>query len=302
MNVPEIRFKGFTNAWAQRKLGETLKDLKSGLSRMLSDADIGLPVVRANNINEGRLDMANDVKYWYADDPQGAKTENYHVHVDDILINFINSEAKMGTATIVEVEPERNTIYTTNILKAQANDEHDSYFLFYLTQTSKYKTDIKIITKPAVNQASFTTVDFKALTYLLPILLEQATIGNFFRTLDNIITLHKRKLDGLKELKKGYLQLMFPQTGARVPRVRFAGFTGDWEERTLGEVADVRDGTHDSPRYHQTGHPLVTSKNLTELGLDMTDISFISAEDFESINKRSKVDVGDIIFGMIGTI
>jgi len=70
----------------------------------------------------------------------------------------------------------------------------------------------------------------------------------------------------------------------------------------LGDLADVRDGTHDSPKYHPTGYPLVTSKNLTDAGLDMSNVSLISAEDFERINKRSKVDIGNIIFGMIGTI
>ena len=70
----------------------------------------------------------------------------------------------------------------------------------------------------------------------------------------------------------------------------------------MGDLADVRDGTHDSPKYYLTGYPLVTSKNLTDAGLDMSNVSLISAEDFERINKRSKVDIGDIIFGMIGTI
>ena len=87
-----------------------------------------------------------------------------------------------------------------------------------------------------------------------------------------------------------------------IPEIRFKGFSDPWEQRKLGEVKDVRDGTHDSPKYHQNGYPLVTSKNLKEYGLDMNDISLISGQDFESISKRSKVDVGDILFGMIGTI
>ncbi|WP_018782094.1 restriction endonuclease subunit S [Bacillus sp. 95MFCvi2.1] len=86
------------------------------------------------------------------------------------------------------------------------------------------------------------------------------------------------------------------------PEIRFAGFTGDWEKRKLSDIKDVRDGTHDSPKYYNEGFPLVTSKNLTENGLDMTNVSLISEEDYQSINKRSKVDIGDIIFGMIGTI
>lgn len=86
------------------------------------------------------------------------------------------------------------------------------------------------------------------------------------------------------------------------PSYRFEGYTESWEEKKLGEVNDVRDGTHDSPKYVQDGYPLVTSKNLTSEGLDFSDISFISEVDYISINKRSKVEIGDIIFGMIGTI
>jgi type I restriction enzyme S subunit len=86
------------------------------------------------------------------------------------------------------------------------------------------------------------------------------------------------------------------------PEIRFKWFVDEWEERKLGEVNDVRDGTHDSPKYHLEGHPLVTSKNLSDNGLDLTEVSLISDHDFIEINKRSKVDIGDIIFGMIGTI
>lgn len=88
----------------------------------------------------------------------------------------------------------------------------------------------------------------------------------------------------------------------RAPELRFKGFSDDWEQRKLGNIKDVRDGTHDSPKYKDEGYPLVTSKNLTDTGLDLTNISLISQNDFDTINQRSKVDIGDILFGMIGTI
>ena len=207
--VPELRFAGFADDWEERKLGDTLTELKSGLSRMLSNNDIGLPVVRANNINDGQFNIDSDVKYWYVNDPQGANTGNYLIRKNDILINFINSEAKMGTATIVENTPIRDTIYTTNILRARLKKEYDSYYWFALTQINQYKINIKIITKPAVNQASFTTVDFKKLNFMFPNLKEQQKIGSFFKQLDDTIALHQRKLDLLKEQKKGFLQKMF---------------------------------------------------------------------------------------------
>jgi type I restriction enzyme S subunit len=87
------------------------------------------------------------------------------------------------------------------------------------------------------------------------------------------------------------------------PKLRFAGFSGAWEEKKLGEVSDVRDGTHDSPKYHKNGYPFITSKNLRSDGtIDLDNVNLISAEDFKKVNKRSKVDQGDILFGMIGTI
>ena len=75
-----------------------------------------------------------------------------------------------------------------------------------------------------------------------------------------------------------------------------------WEKSTLGTICDVRDGTHDSPQYYETGYPLVTSKNVTGGKIDMTDCSLICEADFQKINERSKVDIGDIIMPMIGTV
>lgn len=206
--VPRIRFV-FSGEWEEKTINEYIKTLKSGLSRMLSNTDIGLPVVRANNINEGRLDLKSEVKYWYRDDPQGANTSNYYIKQNDILINFINSEAKMGTATIVRNTPERDTIYTTNILNLRVNEKADPYYIYTLTTTSKYKYYIKSITKPAVNQASFTTVDFKKYKFLSPSKEEQQKIGSFFKQLDDTIALHEKRLANYQQFKKALLQRMF---------------------------------------------------------------------------------------------
>lgn len=86
------------------------------------------------------------------------------------------------------------------------------------------------------------------------------------------------------------------------PKIRFKGFTDDWEQRKLNNVADVRDGTHDSPKYIEFGHPFITSKNVKNGNINYDEIQYISDEDFNEINKRSKVDKNDILFGMIGTI
>lgn len=75
-----------------------------------------------------------------------------------------------------------------------------------------------------------------------------------------------------------------------------------WEEKRFGTIYDVRDGTHDSPKYTETGFPLVTSKNLKKGLIDFSNIKYISEEDYNKINERSRVDIGDVLFAMIGTI
>ena len=197
-------------SWEQRKLGCLIDELKSGLSRMLSEEDIGVPVVRANNINNEHLDLTKDIKYWFLDDPKGVDISNYLIHEKDVLINFINSESKMGSCAIVEKEPNRATIYTTNILRMKLNeDKCDNHFFLAKSLTKEYKDYIKGISKIAVNQASFTTVDFKNFDISLPSVGEQRKIGFFFQQLDNLITLHQRKVEKLKKLKESYLNDMF---------------------------------------------------------------------------------------------
>lgn len=100
----------------------------------------------------------------------------------------------------------------------------------------------------------------------------------------------EQNLKNAKELFESYLQGVFEKKGA------------SWEEKKLGEVYDVRDGTHDSPKYQNQGFPLITSKNLKNHKLVFEEVKFISETDYININKRSKVNVGDVLFAMIGTI
>ena len=249
-NKPRIRFKGFTEDWEQREFSNIFAEVKSGLSRMLSNDDIGLPVVRANNINDGQLNLVDDIKYWYKNDPQGANTNNYLIEQGDILINFINSEAKMGTAAYVTRRPERDTIYTTNILRCKVNDEYNPYFIYSLTFLNSYKNYITSITKPAVNQASFTTVDFKKYSIKTPTVKEQNQIADLIETFNKFITLHQRKLEKLKLAKKALLQKLFPKNGSQFPEIRFKGFTDAWEQRKLSDITEIVMGQSPSSKNY----------------------------------------------------
>ena len=216
---------------------------------MLDSEDIGLPVIRANNINNGYVDLENDIKYWYQIDPMGANTRNYLVAKDDILINFINSESRMGSAAIMRSIPSRDTIYTTNILRLRLTSDLDPYWFYIQTQSKLYLEYIKSISKVAVNQASFTTVEFKNFTFFCPSTKEQTQIGNFFKQLDDTIALHQREFEKFKILRKAYLKHIFIDDTTQFRAEK----TIPWEQRKLGDICNITTGKLDANAMVENG-------------------------------------------------
>jgi len=142
-------------------------------------------------------------------------------------------------------------------------------------------------------QPNISQVKIKNLEVPVPSLPEQQSIVDYldsaFAKIDAMKANAEKALNEAKAIFQASLKEMLePKEG--------------WEEKKFSDLYDVRDGTHDSPKYHETGYPLVTSKNLRGGILDMSNVSFISEEDYNAINNRSKVDIGDVLFAMIGTI
>lgn len=127
----------------------------------------------------------------------------------------------------------------------------------------------------------------------LPPLDEQRKIATVLDKVSDLIAKRRQQLDKLDEMIKARFVEMFGDTVLNP----YA-----WDKNFLGTVCDVRDGTHDSPQYYETGYPLVTSKNVTAGEIDLSNCSLIGEADYNKINERSKVDEGDIIMPMIGTI
>jgi type I restriction enzyme S subunit len=279
--VPELRFKGFTDDWEERKLGDEVRIVmgQSPNSENYTDDPNDYILVQGNaDMKNGRVFP----RVWTTQVTKQAEKDDLilsvRAPVGDIGKTAYDVVIGRGVAAI-----KGNEFIFQNLGKMKS----DGYWTRYSTGSTF---------------ESINSTDIKEAIISVPAIEEQDKIGSFFKQLDDTIDLHQRKLDLLKEQKKGYLQKMFPKNGAKVPELRFAGFADDWELRKLGEFSDVRDGTHASPKYVSQGHPMVTSKNLTHSGLDMTDVSFLTDKDFNEINKRSKVSIGDILFGMIGTI
>lgn len=135
-------------------------------------------------------------------------------------------------------------------------------------------------------------------TIHLPVFDEQEKIGTLFKQLDDIITLHQRKLEQLKELKKAYLQLMFPKKDETVPRVRFADFEDDWQLCKLGDVVEIFDGTHQTPRYTDSGVKFVSVENIATLETK----KYITHETYEKEYSKKRAKKGDILMTRIGDI
>ncbi|MGU8149277.1 restriction endonuclease subunit S [Clostridium perfringens] len=191
--------------WKIKKIYDLVQYMKSGLSRNLKDDDIGIPCIRSNNIIDNKIDD-KDLKYWYLEDDKGANINEYILDDGDILVNFINSVAQIGKTCIYK-DIGRPVIYTTNIFRIKMNQDVilNKYF-YYFTQIEKYKKEIMLITKPAVNQASFTTQDFKRIELMVPPIEEQDKIVLILSSIDEKIEEYKNKKESLKEVKKGLME------------------------------------------------------------------------------------------------
>lgn len=161
-------------------------------------------------------------------------------------------------------------------------------YLYYFCRNYNFEQLNKAVTIP-----SLTKSDLLKIEITLPAMDIQQKVVDRLLKIEQVIQMRKQQLQKLDELVKA----------------RFVELFGDmvynpngWEKVNLGSVCDVRDGTHDSPKYFPEGYPLVTSKNVTRGRIDFTDCSLICKEDYDKINERSRVDFGDILMPMIGTV
>ncbi|MDT2914881.1 restriction endonuclease subunit S [Lactococcus lactis] len=221
--VPELRFKGFTDDWEQRKLTEIVNRVNKS-----SNSDV-LPKVEFEDIvsGEGRLNKDISSKF---DSRKGTLFEP-----ENILYGKLRPYLKNWLFSDFE------GVALGDFWVFEATDVSVPSFDYYLIQSDNYQkvaNDTSGTKMPRSDWKNVSSTDFA-----IPSKDEQKQIGAFFKQLDNTIVLHQRRLDLLKEQKKGYLQKMFPKNGAKVPELRFAGFADDWEERKLSDVANHRGGT-----------------------------------------------------------
>ena len=284
MNVPKLRFKEFTDEWEflpAEKLFSNINEKNFPNENVLTIIQGKGTVLRTQS---GR-DILFD---------ESRKNTYKKVQRNDFIIHLRSFEAGLEIANSNGIVSPAYTILRNKIPIAT---------MFYRNYFRSNKFINQILRKAVEGirdgkQISYS--QFKKLPIIYASLDEQKKIANFLSTVDKKISNLEDIIINLEKQKKGLLQQIFNQ------ELRFKDENDnnypDWEKKKLGDISDVRDGTHDSPKYINSGYPLITSKNIQNGKISFKDINYISKEDYNNINKRSKVSIGDILMSMIGTV
>ena len=226
---PQLRFEGFTDDWEERKLGEVVKRV----TRKNKELESTLPLTIS--AQEGLIDQNEFFNKTVASrDVSGY----YLVKNGEFAYNKSYSNGYPWGAVKRLNRYDMGVLSTLYIVFKPIKINSDFLEKYYDT-TYWYKEVSKYAAEGARNHGllNIAAYDFFETKIVIPSKIEeQQKIGALFKQLDKTIALHQRKLDLLKEQKKGYLQKMFPKNGAKVPELRFAGFADDWEQRRLGDI------------------------------------------------------------------
>jgi len=264
-NIPKLRFKGYEDAWEQRKLGEFC-DMFNGdrSSKYPNASDMlpeGIPFINAGDLQEGRvnLETCNKISKSKYDELSGAKLSE-----GDIVYCLRGS---LGKNAYIDNFSE-GTIASS--LVAIRPKMINGRFLFHILNSDiEYKQ--RVLRDEGAAQPNLSAKSLSEFFIPIPEAEEDQSVADFFDNVDNYITLHQRKYDALKSMKKTLLSKMFPKDRENVPEIRFKGFTDAWEQRKLGTAINVKSGKDykhldegDVPVYGTGGYMLSVSEALED--------------------------------------
>jgi len=286
---PNIRFRGFTDDWEQRKLGdmgETYTGLSGKTKEDFGHGDAKFVTymnVFSNSIADSTMTESVEID----------KKQNEVKYGDVFFTTSSETPDEVGMSS-VWLENTENTYLNSFCFGYRSNENINPYYMAYMLRSENVRKNI-IFLAQGISRYNISKNKMMEISVPLPTLDEQQKIGNYFRNLDNLITLHQRKCDETKELKKYLLQKMFPKNGERVPEIRFAGFTDDWEQRKLGELYIERNerGNDSLQILSVSIHTGVSDRALDEETLG----KFVKRSEDKSTYKH--VYAGDLIFNMM---
>ena len=230
-NVPKLRFKGFTDDWEQRKFGEIVEIERGGSPRPIEK----YITTNANGLNWVKIGDAPEYGRYITHTsekiiPEGL-SKTREVKPGDLILS---NSMSFGRPYIMAIN---GCIHDGWLLIRDINKVFDLKFLCHMLGTPNMLNQYKMFAAGStVNNLNKELVGNAKVT--IPKIQEQRVIGDLLENLDKTITLHQRKLNSTKKLKAYFLQNMFPAAGENKPKIRFAGFTDDWEQRKLGDISE----------------------------------------------------------------
>ena len=272
--------------WEKLKVRDVSK-IYLGLTHTPQYIDNGIPFLSVKNISAGKIDF-KDTKFISKEEfnslPDGAKPQKGHV--------LFARVGTLGCPSIVDTEQPFGTFVSLGFFRVNKNKILNTYIRYWMMSPSFWEqVNINVQGSTLKN---LNTGWLKNFEINVPSLPEQKRIveklDKIFAAIDKAKENTTKNLQNAKEVFSVCLNCILENSKKT------------WDQCAFAQICDVRDGTHDSPKYLKEGYPLVTSKNLKNGGLVFDKIKYISREDYEHINERSKVDIGDVLFAMIGTI
>ena len=247
---PQLRFKGFTDPWEKRTLGQTTTKAKSySLSRDVErNHETGYRYIHYGDIHTGVADIVTE----HTKLPNIEPANYDELRVNDLVVADASEDYQGIAEPAVVVGLPTHLVAGLHTITLRPSSA-SSLYLYYLLHTDSFKhfgyqmgTGLKVFGISWSNLSKF--------TFMIPSRPEQEMIVKLIESVDNLIAVNQRKLAKLKELKQGYLQKLFPKNGSKFPQLRFAGFADAWEERKLQEV--LRERNNQQPQSME--YPLVS--------------------------------------------
>ena len=284
MEKPKIRFKGYQEDWEQRKLEDYLEvSNEKNRDELFGKEDV-LSV-------SGEVGIVNQIEF-QGRSFAGASVANYGiVEVGDVV--YTKSPLKSNPYGIIKTNKGKTGIVSTLYAVYKPKENVDSEFVqIYFESDFRMNSYMHpLVNKGAKNDMKVSDANALKGPVFFPKIEEQIAISQYFNSLDHLITLHQRKCEEMKTLKKYMLQKMFPQNGQSVPQIRFSGFTEDWEQRKLGEYVNITSG--EAPSKFEEG---------TELYVKVDDLNYNDKYVVDTQNKVAehstvkRVTKGSVVF------
>ena len=247
--MPSIRFRGFGDAWEQRKLGE-MGQTYTGLSGKTKD-DFGHGQARfVTYMNV----FSNPISNPEMTEPIEIDPKQNEVEVGDAFFTTSSETPEEVGMSSILLEKREKTYLNSFCFGFRPSEKIDSYYLAYMLRSESTRAKI-ILLAQGISRYNISKNKVMEIAVSLPSLDEQKMIGQYFSQLDNLITLHQRKVEKLTNVKKSMLEKMFPQNGSSYSEIRFKGFTDPWEQRKFGEITSKYEDPVPTPHdgYYRLG-------------------------------------------------